>query len=267
MCSRCPRRSSRAARSPARAARRRPARRCRPGRGSATAPSRCRRSSPASVSSSPRKPRGMAATGLAAVQDDRVVRLDEEPAPAEVRRSAHDGLAPFGPSTTIVLLCCSLLMCCRFTLSAPAETARRARGRVSAESGSPWSPLSSMITFSRSPSCSRRATTSGSFRSYATTRTWAFLSAMRLVEDLEDRARAPRSPSTPALPSAFGCVGVKVEAVGGLRRQQLRDRPGGLVPVDEGLRRDEPAGEGDVELARDTSRAAARPPPPEDRRS
>ena len=35
----------------------------------------------------------------------------------------------------------------------------------SAESSSPWEPASSMITLSRSPSCSRRDTTSGSFKS------------------------------------------------------------------------------------------------------
>ena len=35
----------------------------------------------------------------------------------------------FGPSTTIVLLCCSLPMCCRLTFAAPAD-AVEPRGRL-----------------------------------------------------------------------------------------------------------------------------------------
>ena len=99
-------------------------------------------------------------------------------------------------------------MCWRSTLPAPADALSRSAAWNSAEVDGLWSPLSSMITLSRPWSCSRRDTMSGSFRSYAITRTWAPGSAMAWSSTSRIAERASK-PIQVSASSAFGLLDTK----------------------------------------------------------
>ncbi len=223
---------------------------------------------PASSPSSRRTPRGTAATAVAPCSTTRVVDWTKKPRQLKLVEPQTTRLAPSGrrPRWSCCAAGCPCAGAC--TLSRPAEAASRAAACVSAESGSPWSPLSSMMIFSRVAELLQARRRSRA-RSGRRRRRGPGPSCRRCAWSSTSRIALPRLEAHPG--QRLGRLRMRrrrrSRPVVGLRRQQRRDRPGRLVAVDEGLRRDEAAREGDVQHARDRSRGAARSRPPAARRS
>ena len=181
----------------------------------------------------------------------------------------HTTACTFGPSTTMVLLCCSLphVLALHVGPRRPTPRGVLAACVLARTAGSPWSARVVDDDPERAcPSFSSRDDDLGLVEVVGDDAHLRLLVGDGLVEHLEDRvARLEAHPR-----QRLGGLRVgrdERQTLDGVRRQQRGDRPVGSVAIDERLRRDEAAGEGDVELARDRSRAAARSAPPGPRRS